>query len=80
MGVLGSICFLNVGGEDGPTEWSLPEFWEAFLEEAVPEDWEGVGFKAAPTGGPVLWLEGRPGGLDPDSEWSGAPESQFAHL
>lgn len=79
MGFGVSICSLTIG-EDGPAEWRLPEFWEDFLEEAVPEDWEGVGFRAWTTGGTVLWLEARHGGLDPEAEWLYAPESQCAHL
>ena len=38
VGVSGTICFLSAGREDGPIEWSLPEFWEDFLEDVVPED------------------------------------------
>lgn len=67
MGFRGSICPLNVGDES-PTEWRPPEFWEDFLEEAVPEAWEGVGFRAGTTGGTVLWLAVRHGGLDPNAE------------
>lgn len=46
------------------------EFWEDFLEEAVPEDRERIGFRAGmtTTGGTVLWWGARHGGLDPSAE------------
>lgn len=67
MGFGGSICPLIVE-EESPTEWRLPEFREDFLEEAVPEAWEGVGFRARTTGGTVLWLQARHGGLNTNTE------------
>lgn len=58
MGVLGSLCSPNAGGEDGPTEWRLPEFWEDFLEEVVP----GKGLNLGQGFQEGLWLEARHGG------------------
>lgn len=69
MGVLGSVCSLNVGGEHRPTEW------EDFLEEAVP----GKGLDSGQGLHEGLFCGGHDG-LDPDSEWSCALDSQFAHL